>query len=405
MFQKNNIVKWERVFLILYVLSGLQVFLSLFLGTSTFFSTFYIYSLLGIILHYSFKKLKVGVNVYLAGYSILFTLFFCEVTIRYLIKYPLSYSEINGDEYIMTDLYARQSNIRFKYIEGRNDLYTLEFDSGEIRDNNCLDYKYATDTCNSLGFRGLLPRSDKKIIVVLGDSFTEGVGAPVDSSFPALLRNHILLEYPDYDVLNAGVSGNDIFFDWKMVQKLQTKYELSQLIFLMNSTDINDVAERGGNERFLDNGLLKYNSRPWWEPVYAVSFIFRLITHNVMKYDFNLLSAGECELRHQIAIEKIASLISNEINPWCEKHNVRLLIVTHPLNHEIDEDESEYSRLVHSLRNINTLKIVDCMSSFRNIENAKDLYWNIDLHFKPQGYSIISETVIDNYFKKEYEKQ
>jgi lysophospholipase L1-like esterase len=83
---------------------------------------------------------------------------------------------------------------------------------GEVRDNQCGDYQYADDICNGLGLRGELPDKKKKIILFLGDSFTEGAGAPVDSSVPELLRKYVVSNDSTSDVLNAGIAGNDIFF-------------------------------------------------------------------------------------------------------------------------------------------------------------------------------------------------
>jgi acyl-CoA thioesterase-1 len=45
-------------------------------------------------------------------------------------------------------------------------------------------------------------------IVFLGDSLTAGLGLPVDQSFPALVQDRLDREGYDYEVINAGVSGD-----------------------------------------------------------------------------------------------------------------------------------------------------------------------------------------------------
>lgn len=391
--------KRKKIILSLYLFIGFVVYLQLFFGTSDFFTTTYTYSLIGGLFYCYAKNSHVHTNVSLLVYALIIGIFIGELSIRYIVKYPLSYGEQNGGGYILVDQYQKRSNIRFKYLEGRKDLFTLQFDSGEIRDNNCLDYQYANDTSNTLGFRGVLPNKKKKIILVLGDSFTEGAGAPADSCFPFLLRKHIAQKDSSLDVLNAGVSGNDIFFDWKMVQKLAPKYQLKQLVFVMNTTDINDVATRGGNERFCANGLLDYHSQPWWEPVYAVSFVFRLFVHKVLHLDYSLLSPQQVETRNRLALEKISNLITNEIIPWSQKNGVAILIVTHPLSYEFDNNKSNYTPLIKTLRNIDSLKVVDCLPALKTKNNIKDLYWEHDLHFKPKGYNIITNIVIDSCYR------
>lgn len=48
----------------------------------------------------------------------------------------------------------------------------------------------------------------KPRIVFLGDSLTAGLGLPVDSSFPSLIANKLKDRGLDYEVINAGVSGD-----------------------------------------------------------------------------------------------------------------------------------------------------------------------------------------------------
>jgi len=45
-------------------------------------------------------------------------------------------------------------------------------------------------------------------IVILGDSLTAGLGLPVDQAYPSLLQQRLKSEGLDYEVVNAGVSGD-----------------------------------------------------------------------------------------------------------------------------------------------------------------------------------------------------
>jgi acyl-CoA thioesterase I len=45
-------------------------------------------------------------------------------------------------------------------------------------------------------------------IVALGDSITAGLGLPPDEAYPALLQTHVDAEGLNYEVINAGVSGD-----------------------------------------------------------------------------------------------------------------------------------------------------------------------------------------------------
>ena len=52
------------------------------------------------------------------------------------------------------------------------------------------------------------PKSARPRVVTLGDSITAGLGLPVEQAYPALLQRRIEKEGLDYEVVNAGVSGD-----------------------------------------------------------------------------------------------------------------------------------------------------------------------------------------------------
>lgn len=51
-------------------------------------------------------------------------------------------------------------------------------------------------------------RPERPRIVVLGDSLTAGLGLPQEQSFPSLLQQRVDADRLNYDVVNAGVSGD-----------------------------------------------------------------------------------------------------------------------------------------------------------------------------------------------------
>ena len=50
--------------------------------------------------------------------------------------------------------------------------------------------------------------SKRPRVVVLGDSIAAGLGLPADQAFPAVVQRHIDAAHLDYEVVNAGVSGD-----------------------------------------------------------------------------------------------------------------------------------------------------------------------------------------------------
>ena len=51
-------------------------------------------------------------------------------------------------------------------------------------------------------------KTSRPRIVILGDSLTAGLGLPADQAYPALLQGRLNQEGLDYEVVNAGVSGD-----------------------------------------------------------------------------------------------------------------------------------------------------------------------------------------------------
>lgn len=52
------------------------------------------------------------------------------------------------------------------------------------------------------------PKPTRPRVVALGDSLTAGLGLDAASAYPALLQNHLTTDGFDYEVVNAGVSGD-----------------------------------------------------------------------------------------------------------------------------------------------------------------------------------------------------
>jgi len=74
------------------------------------------------------------------------------------------------------------------------------------------DYSY---TANSLGLREVefsVEKPDSLCrLLFLGDSFTEGVGTPYDSTYPRFFGNLLKESYNNIQTINAGISGSDPF--------------------------------------------------------------------------------------------------------------------------------------------------------------------------------------------------
>ena len=116
------------------------------------------------------------------------------------------------------------------------------------------DFDYIHRT-NKLGFVGPVTEERKSgfRIAVLGDSFTEGVGAmSPDSSYPALLDGLLQSRYPHLrpEVFNFGIGGSDVVFETRYLLDSISQFLPDLVIMTYNCSDITDIALLGGEERF-----------------------------------------------------------------------------------------------------------------------------------------------------------
>lgn len=132
-------------------------------------------------------------------------------------------------------------------------------------------YKYYLST-NNLGFRSPYDFSMQKKpgevrIMTLGDGYTEGVGAPIDSTYPIFLERflnyQLRLEGADSDkyvrVWNCGRRDSDPFYDYILYRDKLKQYKPDLVIVSVNTKNLFDDVIRGGFRRFKMDGTTEYN--------------------------------------------------------------------------------------------------------------------------------------------------
>jgi lysophospholipase L1-like esterase len=179
-----------------------------------------------------------------------------------------------------------QSYQSYFNIVSKNYYQTWRSNDTFVLDHKDFKYNYIT---NEIGLREISIDSFKKKssdtfrILTLGDSFTEGVGAPYDSTFPYLLEKKLQLKNLNCKVYNAGASGSDPFFNYVFYKDKLKNLNPHLIIIAINSSDINDYFFRGGMERFQNNFTVKTKKGPRYETLYKHSYIFRLLIVNILR--------------------------------------------------------------------------------------------------------------------------
>ena len=232
-------------------------------------------------------------------------------------------------------------------------------------------------------------KKDKRIMI-LGDSYTEGVGADNDSCFPKQLSYLLANNFPNpTEIWNCGLSGSDPIYEFRLFNDKLLKYNPDMVMVVINFTDVDDAIARGGFERFKDDGSVHYKNGPWFEPLYAHSHIIRALVHFVLRYNRLFIRPQDSPIRKQEAISNLETAIDSFTNV-CSQKNIKLLFVFHPNEPDImHKDKYEVMPLISYCQK-KKLSYIDIRQQLyqRGIDssNAHNLFWPIDGHCTNKGY-------------------
>ena len=234
-----------------------------------------------------------------------------------------------------------------------------------------------------------LAKTDKCRVIVIGDSFTEGAGASLDSSYTKLLSK----TNTNIEIMNAGVSGSDPAFELRLLEMRLFKYHPDIVIMSINNSDIYDFITRGGMERFRADSTLQFRPAPWWEPLFANSFLARSLVNGICKVDKNLMRPEDIHKAYPMALSQLYEVILQASNE-CHERNIRFIANFHPIHAEVTKDSMECKPVMQKLqsRSVETFDMLDYFTH-HGIDSAHAgvYYWPIDGHHNNKGYAVMAE--------------
>lgn len=318
---------------------------------------------------------------------------------------------------LAAEFYLRQKGINQAYIEVRGDgRYTSTYVK---RDNNvdwhykpgsesylqAPEYKYLRHH-NNLGFSDadFYPKHDSNSILIqtYGDSFTEGDGAPVDSSYPAILRNLLKRDGQNQiTVQNFGVCGNDPAFVWRQLKDIGAGLKPDLIVIVYNAGDLTtDFFTRGGPDRFKGDYYKGFDA-PRWEVIYGVSYVARLVARAVFGIEYKnfFLSQQETEARVESLKPKWNETFAN-IAAVARQNNIKVLLIKKPEHSEVDLDDYDldFSFFDKMRDTIGCFKQYDLLPYYRDsfhlsAGKTAPYWWHIDGHNNGKGYDMMAHGV------------
>ena len=338
-----------------------------------------------------FRKPELFFNLRISFVVLMIMLSIIEITLRRL-KINATYFENTYGE-SNTGIYSNSINSRR--------VLTFKPDS-ELR-HRYKEFEYYRKIYSE-GFTQSLPSQCKKKnevrILALGDSFTEGVGSPFDSTWVELLKGKLNKADKErfYEVFNAGVSGSDPVLEYVLLTEVLQSFSPDLVIVMVNESDINDFIVRGGFERIAKNdSLVLCKKGPWWEWAFNISFVTRLIVINGFSYNQLLIRESDMKTETAIAIEKI-NFTLNRFKDYTSNKKMQFLTVFLPSPHELEDGGNyQFEKLIKNLEknNVYTLNMYEKFSAIISSkpELLNTYYWKIDGHCRPAGYNFIAEKI------------
>jgi hypothetical protein len=223
-------------------------------------------------------------------------------------------------------------------------------------------------------------------IVCLGDSFTEGDGAPYDSSWVRSLE--LLLNTKDennFKLYNAGSCGSDVLFNFKILSEKLINLNPSIVIECLNTSDIYDLIYRGGEERFNDDGTTHGKVGPKWERLYKNLHLFRAFIRTFTSYNSNLVKEIEIENIERKAIEQVYVQVKKTAE-FCKNKGITYVLLLQPVPAEIrnQKEKNEFSDVFANKDY--AICLLKPLNEYYKYNNIDEHSWHINGHFNSEGY-------------------
>jgi len=319
--------------------------------------------------------------------------------------------------------YRPQSSFRV-----RNETYHHGFKPNLSVDLEYWGFLGAPYRINSLGFRDRVVRevplrSDRRRILFIGDSFTEGIGVPYEQTFVGLLEE--ALAPRGIEVLNAGVASYTPIIDYRRVKQLVEEVGLrfDELIVFIDIGDIQDettyALDAQGNVAFRQNRWLKEDRANWYQgkPAWLSCFpVYRFLRRKTLllgtAYEYLLLwsSRGprraaawtlEDQAYQEYGLEGLGKAKKNMdlLTDFAAAHAIHLTVAVYPWPDQIlaGDRNSRQVRFWSAWAGAKGVAFIDCFPSFfegSGEEMVRREFIKGDIHWNQAGHRRVAEVVL-----------
>lgn len=242
-------------------------------------------------------------------------------------------------------------------------------------------------------------------ILITGNSYIEGSGAPYDSTWPRLLEKELRNRNLNVEVIDAGLAGNDILFDYVYYRdKLNAYYHPDLVIATMNSSDYLYYAFRGGMERFHADGTVHYLPVPHYDFLFQYSHLFRGL---LALSGFPVKEAYLSKRQFQLLCEQATLTFAKEIKNYkheVDRNNSKFVCIFYPKMSDV-RFGFFFKNSLHNFDELTGLLEADSIAHFslftpfvsQVAAQPKNHYsYPNDGHYTPKGYQLLARLTADS---------
>jgi lysophospholipase L1-like esterase len=270
------------------------------------------------------------------------------------------------------------------------------------RSQETAEFSYLLKT-NSLGIRdtehNIKKPTGMKRAIILGDSFTEGMGTEFDSTWPQRLAWYLTQDttLSPWEIIVGGVSGSDPFYAYEMLRRNLMDYEPDLVLVAYNFTEVTDFTARGGMERFVNESTtqLRAPKSRVLNFAYKWSHLVRMIVKDGLGWNDYYQSPEE---QQQLQSESISAItkVYVSMDSLVRTKGAKALFVFQPLNYECHRDYFE--PITDSIIKAVDTEGLEYMSLLASLpdsmkEDYLNYYWPIDGHMNGKGYDAWGRSV------------
>jgi len=294
---------------------------------------------------------------------------------------------------------------------------------------------------NSLGFKDTAPRevpltTTQPRLLIIGDSFTEGVGVEYPDTFAGKLDTHLAKK--NISVLNAAATSYaPIIYYRKVKYLIETKgIQFDRLMVFVDLSDMEDEAlgyEFDENENVISRGSIAHigrtnvtdNSKPElrkpkasFKQFFTDNTVFLAQLRNLSKYIKRVRKPWDRSLNKRRGMwtlddalykeygakgVKLAELHMTQLKQLVDKHHIKMTLVIYPWPDQIYHKDinSKHVKVWQNWSRQNNVTLINLFPTFINMGDPKqtitDNFFQGDVHWNKQGHDVVYQALVKTF--------